>query len=265
MPVCLAKAASTSSSAFFIDAAAKTKIDLSRAFCCACAATGAAQNTNEAASAARKLVRCNTTALRCAFARYRPRRTRLLIVMLASYKGTVVPRYVPARARRAVGRDDDRTASRGRQAMWQFGRSAPFPRGERCYVAGEHLGALGDARAGDKKRVDRGRVRLHHRRCGLCRLPTRQSFVRRSQQTRTDPRSRWQRQLDLVSYSGRLFVRDRQSAFGLVFQNRAGAGIKRPQLELSARQGDRRLLGDQRDGLYARASRGLRSLETARA
>ena len=72
------------------------------------------------------------------------------------------------------------------------------------------------------------------------------------------------RQLDLVSHSGRLSVRHRQSALGLDVQDRAGAGPQRPQPQLSARQGDRRLFGDQRHDLYARTGRRLRSLAPAR-
>ena len=49
-----------------------------------------------------------------------------------------------------------------------------------------------------------------------------------------------------------------------MFKTEAGAGPQRPQPQLSARQGDRRLLGHQRHGLYARAGRRLRSLAPAR-
>ena len=73
------------------------------------------------------------------------------------------------------------------------------------------------------------------------------------------------RQLDLVSHSGRLSVRHRQSALGLDVQDGSRARPQRPQPQLSARQGDRRLLGDQRHGLYARAGRRLRPLAPARA
>ena len=71
-------------------------------------------------------------------------------------------------------------------------------------------------------------------------------------------------QLDLVPHSGRLPVRDRQSALGLDVQDRAGAGPQRPQPELSARQGDRRLLRHQRHDLHARPGGRLRPLAPAR-
>ena len=74
-------------------------------------------------------------------------------------------------------------------------------------------------------------------------------------QSRAAAGSGRQRQLDLVSHSGRLSVRHRQSARRLDVQDRAGAGPQRPQPELSARQGDRRLVGDQRHDLHARPGR----------
>ncbi len=84
-------------------------------------------------------------------------------------------------------------------------------------------------------------------------------------QARAGARGRRPRQLDLVSHPGRLSVRHRQSALGLVLQDRAGGGPQRPQPQLSARQGDRRLVRDQRHDLYARPGRRLRSLAPARA
>ena len=63
------------------------------------------------------------------------------------------------------------------------------------------------------------------------------------------------RQLDLVPHSGRLSLRHRQSALGLDVRDREGAGPERPQPEISARQGDRRLLGHQRHDLDARPGR----------
>ena len=72
------------------------------------------------------------------------------------------------------------------------------------------------------------------------------------------------RQLDLVPHSGRLSLRHRQSARRLDVQDRAGAGTERPQPQLSARQGDRRLLGHQRHDLHARPGGGLRPLAAAR-
>ncbi len=76
--------------------------------------------------------------------------------------------------------------------------------------------------------------------------------------------SRRQGQLDLVSHPGRLSLRDRQSALGLDVQDRGRARPQRPRARLSARQGDRRLVGDQRHDLDARPSRRLRSLAAAR-
>ena len=72
------------------------------------------------------------------------------------------------------------------------------------------------------------------------------------------------RQLDLVPHSGRLPVRDRQSALRLDVQDRGGARPERPRAELSARQGARRLVGDQRHDLHARPGGRLRPLAPAR-
>ncbi len=116
-----------------------------------------------------------------------------------------------------------------------------------------------------RSRGDRGRIRLHYRRCRLGRLPARQPAVRRPRQARAAARSGRSRRLDLVSCSRRLSVRDRQSALGLDVQDRSGAGAQWPQPQLSARQGDRRLVRDQRHDLYARPGRRLRSLAAARA
>ncbi len=112
--------------------------------------------------------------------------------------------------------------------------------------------------------ADRGRVRLHHRRRGFGRVRARQSPVRRPEEPRAAARSRRRRQLDLVPHSGRLPVRDRQSALRLDVQDRARAGAERTRAQLSARQGARRLVGDQRHDLHARAGGRLRSLAPAR-
>ena len=69
----------------------------------------------------------------------------------------------------------------------------------------------------------------------------------------------------LVPHPGRLSLLHRQSALGLDVQDRAGGRAQRPQPQLSARQGDRRLLRHQRHDLYARPGRRLRSLASARA
>ncbi len=121
--------------------------------------------------------------------------------------------------------------------------------------------ARGEAHAGNG--ADRGRLRLHHRRCRVGGLCAGQSSQRRPEEPRAAARGRWQGQLDLVSYSGRLPVRDRQSALRLDVQDRARAGAERPRAELSARQGNRRLVGDQRHDLHARAGGRLRSLASA--
>ena len=77
--------------------------------------------------------------------------------------------------------------------------------------------------------------------------------------------SRRQRQLDLVSHSGRLSLCDRQSALRLDVPHRGRAGAQRPLARLSARQGDRRLLRNQRHDLDAGPGRRLRSLAATRA
>ena len=71
-------------------------------------------------------------------------------------------------------------------------------------------------------------------------------------QPRARRRGRRPRQLDLVPYSGRLSLRDRQSARRLDVQDRARAESRRPLDRLSARPGGGRLVGDQRHDLYAR-------------
>ena len=58
--------------------------------------------------------------------------------------------------------------------------------------------------------------------------------------------------------------RHQQSALRLDVPDREGAGPERPQPQLSARQGDRRLVGHQRHDLDARPGPGLRSLAAAR-
>ena len=83
-------------------------------------------------------------------------------------------------------------------------------------------------------------------------------------QPRAHRRGRRQRQLDLVPYSGRLSVRDRQSARRLDVQDRARAGPRRPLDRLSARPGRGRLVRDQRHDLYARPGGRLRRLAPAR-
>ena len=84
------------------------------------------------------------------------------------------------------------------------------------------------------------------------------------QNARAAARGGWPGQLDLVPHSGRLPLRHGQSARRLDVPDREGAGPERPGAELSARQGDRRLLGDQRHDLDARPGRRLRPLAPAR-
>ena len=110
----------------------------------------------------------------------------------------------------------------------------------------------------------RGRLRLHHRRRRLGRLRAGEPALRRPGQARVAAGGRRQRQLDLVSHPGRLSVRHRQSALRLAVQDRARSRAQRPQPELSARQGDRRLLVDQCHDLHARPGCRLRSLAPAR-
>ena len=107
-------------------------------------------------------------------------------------------------------------------------------------------------------------LRLHHCRRGLRRLRARQSAEPRSPQPRARRRGRRPGQLDLVPYSGRLSLRDRQSARRLDVQDGARAEPRRPLDRLSARPGGGRMLGHQRDDLHARAGGRLRRLAPAR-
>ena len=110
-----------------------------------------------------------------------------------------------------------------------------------------------------------GRIRLYHRGRGLRRLRAGEPPVGRCGRPRAPARSWRPRQLDLVPHPGRLPVRHRQSARGLDVQDRAGGGAQRPQPQLSARQGDRRLFRHQRHDLHARPGGRLRPLAPARA
>ena len=94
-------------------------------------------------------------------------------------------------------------------------------------------------------------------------MPAGKPAVGRSGQARAGARSRRARQLDLVPHPGRLSVLDRQPALGLVVSHATGGRPQRPQPQLSARQGDRRILVDQRHALHARAGARLRSLAPA--
>ena len=172
-------------------------------------------------------------------------------------RGTVVPSLYGTRPAHRRSCPNNRRSAEPGQATPKSHATPPCRAGSRAIFRLQ--GARADGRSGDNRR----RVRLHHRRRRIGRLHPRQSPVRRCQHARAHPRSRRPRQLDLVSHPGRLSVRHRQSALGLVFQDRAGRRPQRPQPQLSARQGDRRLVVDQRHDLYARPGRRLRSLAPA--
>ena len=118
-------------------------------------------------------------------------------------------------------------------------------------------------RGGSGERARR-RFRLHRRRRRHRRLHPCQSPLGRPEQARAAAGGRRQGQLDLVSHPGRLSVRDRQSALGLDVQDRGRSRPERPRPRLPARQGDRRLVCDQRHDLDARTGRRLRPLAAAR-
>src|SRR5262249_58754437 len=91
-------------SAFFSEAAAKTRIDFSGGLPCACAASGNATRQNAAVSAATKPFRCNTTVSK-SIARATTRSHHAdADVDCGWLSGTVVPARPSARARRTVGR-----------------------------------------------------------------------------------------------------------------------------------------------------------------
>ena len=201
-----------SSSAFFIEAAAKTVMVLS----CAAAGCGAREQRRARRATAKSASEHGGSPRRAECA---PR--------LASGRC----RNRPCRNRRS-GIDGARTARRG---------STGNPSKSGADAQGK-VRAAGEDRPWPTATRHRRRVRLHHRRRGLGRLRAGQPAVGRSEQSRAAAGGRRPRQLDLVSHSGRLSVRDRQSALGLDVQDRAGAGPQRPRAELSARQGDRRLV-----------------------
>ena len=110
----------------------------------------------------------------------------------------------------------------------------------------------------------RRRLRLHRRRAPARPAACSPIGCRPIRRTACWCSRRAARQLDLVPHSGRLSLRHRQSARRLDVPDREGAGPERPRAQLSARQGDRRLLGHQRHDLDARPGGGLRSLAAAR-
>jgi hypothetical protein len=116
-------------------------------------------------------------------------------------------------------------------------------------------------RGSDGKRPD---LRLHRRRRGLGGLFAGEPPVGGPVEPRAAVRGGRPRQLDLVPYPRRLHVFERQSALGLVLHDGARARPQRPADALPARQGDRRLVGHQRDDLYPRPGRRLRPLAATR-
>ena len=167
------------------------------------------------------------------------------------------------------------TSGRAHEVPWldydgdlkRFAEWPPEKRGSPLVMSGDgshHPVAQGVCNDNGCRHPSRRRLRLHRRRRGLGRLRAGQPAVGRSQVARAAARGGRPRQLDLVPHSGRLSLRDRQSALGLDVPDREGAGPERPQPQLSARQGDRRLLGDQRHDLDARPVPRLRPLAPAR-
>ena len=113
--------------------------------------------------------------------------------------------------------------------------------------------------------ADRRRIRLHHRRRGLGRLRAGQPAVRRSRRIACCCSKR----AAATTGSGFTFrsatcSRSAIRASDWMFKTEPEPGLNGRSLELSARQGDRRLVGDQRHDLHARAGRRLRPLAPAR-
>ena len=107
------------------------------------------------------------------------------------------------------------------------------------------------------------RVRLRHRRRRLRRLRAGRALERRSRRSRAAARSR---RLGLASadpHSARRRTHLGLRSLRLGLSDRAGAACRRPPHRDRARQGDRRLAFDQRDGLHPRPSRRLRPLGLA--
>jgi len=124
--------------------------------------------------------------------------------------------------------------------------------------------ATGPRTNGRTRGQPRRRLRLHRGRRGLGRLRRRQPAVGRPAPPGAAAGSRRSGQLDLVPRAGRLPVRHRQPALGLDVPDRAGGRPERPGAEIPARQGGRRVVGDQRHDLHARPGRRLRPLAPAR-
>ena len=114
-------------------------------------------------------------------------------------------------------------------------------------------------------RRDRGRLRLRHRRRRHGRLRARQPPDARIPRTRVLLLEAGGRdQLPLDPHPGRLPLLHRQPAHRLDDADRGRARPERPLARLSARQGARRLLLDQRHDLHARPGGRLRRLAPAR-
>ncbi len=105
-----------------------------------------------------------------------------------------------------------------------------------------------------------GELRLCRRRCRHRRVPDGQPAIGRAAAQRLPAGGGRARQLDLVPHPRRLSLCHRQSTRRLDAHDAGRARPERPHPELSARQGDRRLLGDQRHDLHARPAPGLRPL-----
>src|SRR5690349_12397420 len=116
---------------------------------------------------------------------------RMLMLIAASFKGTVVPgcdggaraaRRWPPIMIEPQAAADKRCAGLAKRALLPVAKAAILPASgaaARCSArANDATGS--ETRASDERPTDRRRVRLHHRRRWLGGLPARQSAVRRS-------------------------------------------------------------------------------------
>src|SRR5437764_5284562 len=101
--------------------------------------------------------------------------TRML-ARIAALAGTVVPGCVWARARRTVHRTAMIVLCAGADKRRSIPANGLFPLRRTLLCCRQIFGARGEPTAADRRRV-----RLHHRRRRLGRLPARQPAVRRSQ------------------------------------------------------------------------------------
>ena len=102
--------------------------------------------------------------------------------------------------------------------------------------------------------------RLHHHRRRLGRLHARGAADRGCGRKRAAARSRRLGPQSVDQAALRLGQGAARPHLQLELRDRAGAGARQPPRRMRARQGDRRLVLDQRDGLCARPSRRLRPL-----